>query len=101
MLTLLAGLWETHPLQVGAQISITFSEGNLALSVKIINACFIFNPVMLLLETYPMDVYAHMQTDIYSRYSLHLLVRAKDWKQAKYPLKGDWLINDNTSNVMK
>lgn len=33
--------------------------------------------------------------------SVHQLVRAKDCKQAKCLLKGDWLINDNISNTMK
>lgn len=32
--------------------------------------------------------------------SLHWLVRAKDWKQAKCLVKEDWLINANTSNSM-
>lgn len=101
VLTLLAGLWETHTLLVGVQISTTFMGGKLALSVKIINAYFIFNSAVLLVETYPIYTCAHMQKYIYSKHSLHQLVRAKDWKQAKCPLKGDWLINDNTSNIVK
>lgn len=37
------------------------------------------------------------------RHLLHQLVTAKDWKQAKYLTRVDWLINDNTSkpsNIM-
>lgn len=74
--------------------------GNANLVGESINAFFFI--ATLFLETSYRYTCTYAEWHIQG-YSLHQLVTATDWKQAKCLIKMDWLINDNTStpwNIM-